>query len=107
MLSSSHTLRRMANVLGRGWRISLDHLQINMSKQVVKFPSSHQNTSNSVGRGFQGSFQCPMSRSQLFIAMQKSTAALEGALGLNISVYECSVKTLRKCMAEKSPEEQP
>lgn len=90
MLSSFHTFRRMASVLLRSWLISLDHLQISMNKQVVKFPSSHQNASNSAGRRFRGSFQCPMSQSQPFIATQNSTAAfrsctphvLERALGL-------------------------
>lgn len=59
MLSSFHTLKIMANVLVRSWLISLDHLQICMNKQAVKFPSSHQNTSNSLGQRFQVNFQYP------------------------------------------------
>lgn len=49
----------MADVLVRSWLISLDHLQISMNKQVVKVPSSHQNTSNSLGQRFQMNFQYP------------------------------------------------
>lgn len=86
LLSSFHTSRRMATVWVRHWLISLDCLQISMNKRVVKFPSSHQTSNNSAGRGFQGSSQCPVSRSQPFIVVQTSTAAFNSPLGKGVGI---------------------
>lgn len=90
MLSSFHTFKIMANVLVRSWLISLDHVQICMNKQAVKLPSSHQNTSNSLGQRFQVTFQYPRvpetaihSSAEKHSNIQKLRAhVLERALGL-------------------------